>query len=513
MLPLAIRHRGEAREKRIATFEEIALLETSSPPPESSPPPTWDEQYQRFELLLRHDFHGEPRSAGELRFFPKLRPLRDALLAYEAYKHETASAWSFFSSLLPRIFRAACSYDEAPPDAHTFSPSQVASFLSNAFLLNAPGPLDFLSSGKDPLFVSGAKIAPQKVLCLLAYLDEALHGSLAEASNERTISFERVSGPDWEQVAAPAVQQPLHETLELAAEGEPSPDEAEAEAEVTVCDSVVLFCSANFGGGAVEGLSATQEEIGLLRYPEALLGLLCFPMPLLPHEALLVRGVRRYCDTCGYTTSNPTSAGLQPHGPMHHRLPLSVSRRGYAHTFAFAGRPSSSRAAPLTLLGLDAARCPGPAQFAPALVARELTKAHAGFVALARSGAGCCETGLWGCEGAHISPRTLRCCAARCPPAAQWPHATPLAYTRHRCVPALCAQAACVVGTLALTRRLQRWSAGAAHAAAAARCVARWCADAARATERHGAQVVRRGTSRAARAPAHRGGAAGIALR
>lgn len=90
-------------------------------------------------------------------------------------------------------------------------------------------------------------------------------------------------------------------------------------------------------------------------------------------------------------------------------------RRGYAHTFAFAGRPSSRRAAPVTLLGLDAARCPGPAQFAPALVARELTKAHAGFAALARSGAGCCETGLWGCEGAHISPGTFRSCAARRP--------------------------------------------------------------------------------------------------
>ena len=77
-----MRHRGEAREKRIAQFEKIAQ-ESSSPPPESSTwdekyqrfeLPTWDEQYQRFELLLRHDFHGEPRSAGELRFFPKLRP-------------------------------------------------------------------------------------------------------------------------------------------------------------------------------------------------------------------------------------------------------------------------------------------------------------------------------------------------------------------------------------------------------------------------------------------------------
>ena len=70
-LLLVMRHRGEAREKRIAQFEKIAQ-ESSSPPPESSTwdekyqrfeLPTWDEQYQRFELLLRHDFHGEPRSA------------------------------------------------------------------------------------------------------------------------------------------------------------------------------------------------------------------------------------------------------------------------------------------------------------------------------------------------------------------------------------------------------------------------------------------------------------------
>ena len=329
-LLLVMRHRGEAREKRIAQFEKIAQ-ESSSPPPESSTwdekyqrfeLPTWDEQYQRFELLLRHDFHGEPRSAGELRFFPKLRPLRDALLAYESYKRETDSAWAFFSSLLPRIFRAACSCDEAPPDAHTLSPSQVAAFLSNAFLLNVPGPLDFLSSGKDPLFVSGAKLAPQKVLCLLAYFDEALHGGLAEASDESTISFERVSGPGWEQVAAPAVQQSLHETVELVAEGEPRPDEAEA----VMCDSVLLFCSATFGGGAVEGLSATQEEICLLRYPEALLGLLYFATPLLPREALLVRGVRRYCDTRGCTTSNPSSAGCNPMAPCvtgcNHAAPM-----------------------------------------------------------------------------------------------------------------------------------------------------------------------------------------------
>ena len=327
MLSLDLRRRGEARQERIAEWEKIAR-ESSSP--------SWDEQYQNFELLLRHEFLGEPRSAGELRFFPKLRPLRDALLAYEAYKHENDSSWSFFSSLLPRIFRAACSCDEASADAHALSPSQVASYVSNAFLLNVRGPLDFMSSGKDPLFVSGAKIAPQKVLCLLAYLDEAtLHGGVDEASDERTISFERVSGPDWEQAAAPAVQQPLHETVELAAEGEPRPDEVAAGAEAVVCDSVLLFCSPSFGGGAVEGLSATQEEIGLLRYPEALLGLLCFATPLLPREALLVRGVRRYCDTRAHTPSNPTPAPATwalacspmapcPRGPM----PVAACPRG-----------------------------------------------------------------------------------------------------------------------------------------------------------------------------------------
>ena len=100
MALLDLRQRGEARQERIAEWEKIAQ-DSSSPTAES---PSWDEQYQNFELLLRHDFLGEPRSAGELRFFPKLRPLRDALLAYEAYKHENESSWSFFSSLLPRIF-------------------------------------------------------------------------------------------------------------------------------------------------------------------------------------------------------------------------------------------------------------------------------------------------------------------------------------------------------------------------------------------------------------------------
>ena len=425
-------HRGEACQELISKFEEIA---------QKSPAPAWDDQYRRFELLLRHDFHGEPRSAGEnARFFPKLRPLRDALLAYESYKHETDSSWSFFSSLLPRIFRVACSTYDEPKPGHTLSPSQVASFLSNAFLLNAPGPLDFLSSGKDPLFVSGAKIAPQKVLCLLAYLDEALEG-LAEASDERTISFERVSGPDWEQVEAPVVQQALHETVELVVEGEARPDDA---------DAVVIFCSAIFGGGAVEGLSATQEEISMLRYPEALLGLLFFTTPLLPREVLLVRGTRRYSDTTGY-----------------------------AHTFAFAGRASSGRTTPVTLLGLDAARCPGPAQFAPALVSRELTKAHAGFAALGRSGAGCCETGLWGCEGTHRTPRPL----LRCPlPAARWAHAAPYSSTLLFYTPPLHAHPAHPAshGRRRRPRRIQRRAAGAAHAAAATRRGARGRAAAAR---------------------------------
>ena len=66
MLSLDLRQRGEARQERIAEWEKIAQ-ESSSP--------SWDEQYQNFELLVRHEFLGEPRSAGELRFFPKLRPL------------------------------------------------------------------------------------------------------------------------------------------------------------------------------------------------------------------------------------------------------------------------------------------------------------------------------------------------------------------------------------------------------------------------------------------------------
>ena len=57
-------------------------------------------------------------------------------------------------------------------------------------------------------------------------------------------------------------------------------------------DAAVVFSSASFGGGPLQGLSATQEEVMLLVWPEATLGLLLLAKPMAPREALLLRGLR-----------------------------------------------------------------------------------------------------------------------------------------------------------------------------------------------------------------------------
>ena len=134
---------------------------------------TWDAKYETFEKALRHYFHGEPWPPEDgARFFPKLRTLRDAIRAYE---EQCASRDAFFERMLPAILRAADdprapSEFDAPGARATLPRSHAASWLSNAFLLNAPrgSALDWLGGGSDPIYVSGARIAPQKLMMLLA---------------------------------------------------------------------------------------------------------------------------------------------------------------------------------------------------------------------------------------------------------------------------------------------------------------------------------------------------------
>ena len=68
---------------------------------------------------------------------------------------------------------SAASPGEVSPSSASPTRSHAASWLSNAFLLNAPrgSALDWLGGGSDPIYVSGARIAPQKLMMLLAYFD------------------------------------------------------------------------------------------------------------------------------------------------------------------------------------------------------------------------------------------------------------------------------------------------------------------------------------------------------
>ena len=143
------------------------------------------------------------------------------------------------------------------------------------------------------------------------------------------------------------------------------------------CTSAVLLSSLSgspFGGGPLQGRSATEEEVGLLAFPEALVGLAVFLQPAAADEVLLVRGVRRFALV-----------------------------EGPPHTMRFVG-VAPPDVNPTTLLCLWATRRPGPEQFLPAHVASELRAAVIGLAALQDCdrllGSNLhCTAGLWGCGG------------------------------------------------------------------------------------------------------------------
>ena len=92
-----------------------------------------------------------------------------------------------------------------------------------------------------------------------------------------------------------------------------------------------------FGGGPIQGGSATEQECVLLSHTEALLGLWLFDAPAQTDEVLLVRGVRRV-----------------------------ALLRGAPHELRFVGVAPPSVTS-TTLLFLDASRWPTPLRPSPTL--------------------------------------------------------------------------------------------------------------------------------------------------
>ena len=405
-----LRLTGAARSALVRDFE--AALGSST---------TFDERYQRFEEFVRHGFAGEPRpSVPPTRFYPKLRPLREAMLAFEVHMQQHRPSWSFFVDLLPLVLSAACD-DSAPassPEADLVEVprAHVAAWLSNALLLNAPrgSALDLLGGGVDPLFVSGGKIAVQKILCLLCYLSQALPSS----SDGGVVVCERASSAAVEPVGGPSSHdgdgRPLHEALELEQAAPQQTTEASREEKPAAAAAMVMFSSRSFGGGAVAGNSATQEEILLMIYPEALPALVLFGgRPTADDEAVLVHGVRRHSETSGYAHT------------LRWLRPCAATAAARGGDDEGVGEPAAAAATTTTLVAIDAARQPGVAQFLPGNVHREVAKATIGLAALQRRHAAAASRapgaaaaaalpavvecdGLWGCEGFSGGQPVLR---------------------------------------------------------------------------------------------------------
>ena len=365
----------------------------------------WDGRYAIFEQWIRFQVYGEPRArtvpTDEV-FYPKFKPLklaiqnweRDQLAEKEAACAESVEidAQPFFDVLLPAILRTACSQTAAALAAaceplegggcRTLTRSQVACYLANAFLLHVPrgSALDFYGGGKDPLYTSGGRVAPEKLRAFLSYLEQATAVDWAEADEE--IRFERVGGGEagharerWAEVAepdAPTAEVKLVSAEALADAAFPLSDSETRHAMIpcplehtvvemdshephqSAAQALLVPSSVSFGGGPPSGLSATEEEVMLICFTEALLALVFAAAPLRCAHAILIVGVRRFARCTGI-----------------------------AHQMRFEGavRPAS---APSTLLGISAAAPPGEAQFAPRIVEAEIATALVGLRALRR---------------------------------------------------------------------------------------------------------------------------------
>jgi Poly (ADP-ribose) glycohydrolase (PARG) len=138
---------------------------------------------------------------------------------------------------------------------------------------------------------------------------------------------------------------------------------------------VVHDCICSYFGGGVLGTGAVQEELLLMQFPEALIGLLLFEK-LQPNEAALIFGARRFSKVTGYGASVKCAGRTE------------LSCRG--------GRNFGS-----TIISIDALhfKCNNVnEQLQKHNLDRELIKAYAGFCENPRSHPSfAIGSGKWGC--------------------------------------------------------------------------------------------------------------------
>ena len=336
-----------------------------------------DARFFLFEDLIRHHCGSEPRPGAILgKRYAKLKPLREALRTFEQHVQRSEPGFNIYTQLLVPLLQAVAAGE--PPtlpnlDAGakiTLSAAQCHTVLANAFIGNCKGSLDLFAGGKDPVFLSNGKIAVQKMCCLLQYFYTCKQSA---AFLQRDVVFDRQRGQPavWEEVEAVTVSDG---SLHLAEEA--------SVCEVGGADVLVDFANEQYGYGQVTGSSATQEEILMVCYTEALVGMLLTPAPMATDEAFVIRGLRCFAATTGYQ-----------------------------HTFRYVGDAPAEQNG-VDILAIDAARVSGSAQCAQSELRRDLHKAIVGF--------SCCgegsSTGLWGCGtywGGHpVVKALLQLCAA-----------------------------------------------------------------------------------------------------
>jgi len=432
----------------------------------------WDAKFEAFELACRFTFYGEPKpppasSAPALisaRFYPKFKPLREAFKAYE----KRCGIDSVFTSLVPAVLHFASCSDLAShcgPDTTIAAPAaegqcqiseryllprtHVHAWLCHAMLLNVPhgSPLDFYGGGKDPLFVSGARLAVQKIQGLLACLDNqlSLGGHLefwrVVLPAPRADPLAHVDADALSAVAAATIV--MSETEAYAADstevggasnpqqGESSDQAASRHAAIAsgggATAALVLPSSASFGGGPVGGGGASDEEALCTCFGESLVALALLPRPMGNLEAILLHGLRRTAHASGVAHTfafegrarSGEEQGSVGEVPFVSYAPAEGEARPPATLASAAAAALSPPTSTLTLVAIDAGSPPGLEQFDRASVLREVQKAAVGFAALALSAAPgsapvtaevppLVAAGLWGCGGFRGGQPLLR---------------------------------------------------------------------------------------------------------
>mmetsp|Transcript_2185 Transcript_2185/g.4596 ORF Transcript_2185/g.4596 Transcript_2185/m.4596 type:complete len:618 (+) Transcript_2185:30-1883(+) len=228
--------------------------------------------------------------------FAKYKRLKEAFLAYEGMRSRSP-----FAALVPTILRlaaAACRDAELtklqvlsePVQYVRLSAAQVRVLLANLLLLNIRAHRELQN-----LYLSSAKAAPQKLLCLLA-LFETPDWDMAdmEGNAGQGLLFERLPCPEGRCLTFEQAESPVFApTVEFHG----SYGTALQRAQSTL---IVLSAADTFG--KVFDVKTPPEEVVLWEFPELLaVRLLLGPFPLQAGEVYAARGIRHinHCSVDG----------------------------------------------------------------------------------------------------------------------------------------------------------------------------------------------------------------------